>query len=68
MCVTLTNLVRKEWVSCLVLIRFTFRCIRSIALPARPLPVVNGKPHGAITYTFLRSNFSNVELKKNFWV
>ena len=55
MCDTLTNLVRrKEWVSCLVLICFNFLCIRSSALPARPLPVVSGKPHWAITYTCLR--------------
>ena len=51
MCGTQTNLVRREeWVSCVVLICFTFLCIRSNALPARPLPVVSGKPHGAITY------------------
>ena len=38
---TLTNPVRrKEWVSCLVLIDFTFHLIRSSALLARPLPVV----------------------------
>ena len=53
MCDTLTNLVRrKEWVSCLVLICFTFLCNRFCALPARSLPVVNGKPHKATTYTF----------------
>ena len=52
MCDTLTNLVRrKEWMSCLVLICFTFLCIRSSVLPARPLPVSSGKPHGAITYS-----------------
>ena len=51
MCDTLAYLVRrKEWVSCLVLICFTFLCIRSSALPARPLPVVCGKPRVAITY------------------
>ena len=51
MCDTLANLVgKKEWVNCIVLICFTFLCIRSSALPARPLPVVSGKPHGAITY------------------
>ena len=52
MCDTQTNLVRrKERVSCLVLICFAFLCIRSSALPAKPLPVVSGKPHGAITYS-----------------
>ena len=53
MCDTLANLVRrKEWMSCLVLICFTFLCILSSAMSSRPLPVVSGKPHGAITYTW----------------
>ena len=53
MCDTLANLVqRKEWVSCLVLIYFTHLCIWSSALPARPLTVVSGKPHGAKTDKF----------------
>ena len=53
MCDTLTILVRrKEWVSRLVLVCFTLHCIRSSAQPARPLPIVSGKPHGAITYIF----------------
>ena len=57
MCDTLTNLLRKkEWVSCLVLICFTFLCIRSSALPARSLPVVSGKPHKAITYSGAQLN------------
>ena len=51
MCDALTNLLRKEWVSCLVLICFTFLCIRSSALPARPLPIISGKPHRTITYS-----------------
>ena len=51
-CYTLTILVRrKEWVSCLVLIGFTYHLIRSSALPARSLPVVSGKPHAAATYS-----------------
>ena len=50
MCGTLTNQARREeWVSCVVLICFTL-CIPTSALPARPLPVVSGKPHGAKTY------------------
>ena len=54
MCDTLTNLVRrKEWVSCLVLICFTFLCIRSSTLPARPLPVVSGKPQVVVIYKAL---------------
>ena len=55
---TLIYLTRsREWVSCLVLIGFTFRLIRSSALPARPLPLVSGKPHGATTYRFSAVQF-----------
>ena len=51
MCGTLTNQARREeWVSCVVLICFTL-CIPTSALPAGPLPVVSGKPHGAKTYS-----------------
>ena len=51
---TLRYLTRKkEWVSCLVLIGFTFHLIRSSALSARPLQVDREKPHRATTYTHL---------------
>ena len=40
----------KQWVSRLVLISFTLHLIRFSALPAWPLPVNSGKPHGATTY------------------
>ena len=41
----------KQWVSRLVLISFTLHLVRFSALPARPLLVNSGKPHGAITYS-----------------
>ena len=76
MCGTLTNQARREeWVSCVVLICFTL-CIPTSALPARPLPVVSGKPHGAKSYklpsairiyyckttSLGRKNFNNIEM------
>ena len=63
MCGTLTNQARREeWVSCVVLICFTL-CIPTSALPARPLPVVSGKPHGAKSYTRTKSPFSDTYLR-----
>ena len=41
----------KQWMSRLVLISFTLHLIRFSALPARPLPVNRGKPHGATIYS-----------------
>ena len=64
--IRLTNLVRKKvWVSCLVLICFTFLCNRSSALPARPLPVVSGKPNGALTYNWSRWNSKKQKIGKS---
>ena len=37
---------------------FTLHLIRFSALPARPLPVNSGKPHGAITYTVNNETFT----------
>ena len=52
MCDTLTNLVRRK--ECMVELPssnlFYFSLYSASALPARPLPVVSGKPHEAITY------------------
>ena len=53
MCGTLTNLARRVGELRSSNLFYSSICIPSSALPAGPLPVVSGKPHGAITYNVI---------------